>query len=292
MEGLVSIVIPAYNEEEAIGDDLDGIIAAMEGSGRDYEIIVVDDGSQDRTAEMIRARPQVRLVQHASNRGVGAARNTGVRQAQGEVIAMTDGDGSYPNQEIPTLISHLEGCDMVVGARSREHGRMSWLRWMAKTFIRLLASYLVEAKIPDLNSGLRVMRRELIERYWHILPRGHSWVSTITLALLSDGYNVKFVPIDYYPRRGRSSFHPLSDTYNYILLVIRTIMYFNPLKVLLPLSLVFLSAGIIRQFYQFIVVAPKVFSSNVLLVVAGMNLGVMGLLADLIVRRVRQGSGR
>jgi len=287
MEDLVSIVIPVYNEEEAIGPDLDTILATMERSGYGYEVIVVDDGSRDRTAGVVRARPQVRLIQHVSNRGTGAALNTGIRQARGGIIVMTDGDGTYPNQDIPRLLSHISECDMVVGARSKEYGRMRWLRWATKTFIRLLASYLVEAKIPDLNSGLRVMRRELIERYWHLLPQGHSWVSTITLALLSDGYSVKFVPIDYYPRRGRSSFHPISDTYNYLLLVIRTIMYFNPLKVLLPLSLAFLSAGIIRQFYQFFAVGPKVFSSNVLLVMAGMNLGVMGLLADLIVRRMR-----
>lgn len=287
MEGLVSIVIPVYNEEEALGHDLDTILAAMAGSGYEYEVLVVDDGSQDRTAEIVRARPQVRLIQHASNRGTGAALNTGIRQARGNIIVMTDGDGTYPNQDIPRLLSHIGECDMVVGARSREYGRLRWLRWTTKTFIRLLASYLVETRIPDLNSGLRVMKRELIERYWHLLPRGHSWVSTITLAHLSDGYAVKFVPIDYYPRRSKSSFHPLADTYNYILLVIRTIMYFNPLKVLLPLSLAFLSAGVIRQFYQFFAEGPKVFSSNVLLVMAGMNLGVMGLLADLIVRRMR-----
>ena len=285
---LISIVIPAYNEEAAIGEDLDSILEVMDASGYEYEVIVVDDGSGDGTAQVVRQRPRVQLLQHPHNRGVGAARKTGVRHAGGNIIVMTDGDGTYPNRDIPRLLAEMGDCDMVVGARVREAGSISWLRRLAKGFMGWLASYLLEMEITDLNSGLRAMRKELIERYWHLLPNSHSWVSTITMALLADGYRVKFIPIDYFPRRGgRSSFHPLADSYNYLLLIIRTIMYFNPLKVLLPVCFALFGVGFVRQVYQMVLHGFHIYLGNVILLLVGMNVGVMALLADLIVRRIR-----
>ncbi len=284
----ISIIIPAYNEEQAIGGDLKQIFDCMDAAGYDYEVIVVDDGSTDRTAEVVRQFPRVRLIQHPQNRGTGAATNTAVRQARGEIIAMTDGDGTYPVQDIPRLLEYMDEYDMVIGARTKEAGTLKVLRTPAKWFIRSLASYLTETPIPDLNSGLRVFKKSLALKFMHLLPRGHSWVSTITLAHLADDYTVKFVPIDYYPRKGRSSFHPITDTYNYLLLVIRTVMYFNPIKVLLPVGLLLFVAGVIRQFVQFYTINLHVQSSNVLLVLAGLNILMMALLADLVVRRARQ----
>ena len=287
-EQLVSIIIPAFNEEAAIGDDLNKILDCMDASGFQYEVIVVDDGSTDKTAEIVRRYPRVRLIQHPTNRGTGAATNTAVRHARGEIIAMTDGDGTYPVQEIPTLLPYMDQYDMVIGARTKEAGTMKVLRTPAKWFIRTLASYLTETPIPDLNSGLRVFKKSLAVKFMHLLPHGHSWVSTITLAHLADDYLVKFVPIDYYPRKGRSSFDPVRDTYNYLLLVIRTVMYFNPIKVLLPVGIVLFFAGVIRQLVQFYTINMHVQSSNVLLVLSGLNLLMIALLADLVVRRARQ----
>ncbi len=288
-EQFVSVIIPAYNEEEAIAGDLQKIIECMDSSGYDYEVIVVDDGSTDHTADIVRNQfPRVRLIQHPHNRGTGAATNTAVRHARGEIIAMTDGDGTYPVQDIPRLLEHMDNYDMVIGARIKEAGTMKVLRTPAKWFIRSLASYLTETPIPDLNSGLRVFKKSLALKFMHLLPHGHSWVSTITLAHLSDDYLVKFVPIDYYPRKGRSSFHPITDTYNYLLLVIRTVTYFNPIKVLLPVGVLLFLAGVIRQLVQFQTVNLHVQSSNVLLVLSGLNILMMALLADLVVRRARQ----
>ncbi len=285
---LISIIIPAYNEEQAIADDLTRIFECMDPSGYEYEVIVVDDGSTDHTADIVRKFPRVRLIQHPMNRGTGAATNTAVRHARGEIIAMTDGDGTYPVQDIPRLLEAMEGCDMVIGARTKEAGTMKVLRTPAKWFIRTLASYLTETPIPDLNSGLRVFRKSLALKFMHLLPHGHSWVSTITLAHLADDYLVRFVAIDYYPRKGRSTFKPISDTYNYLLLVIRTVMYFNPIKVLLPFGLLLLIGGAVRQIYQFFTVNVHVQSSNVVLVLAGFNVLLLALLADLVVRRARQ----
>jgi hypothetical protein len=201
---------------------------------------------------------------------------------------MTDGDGTYPNQDIPRLLSLMDQYDMVIGARRRETGSLPWLRAPAKHFIRLLASYLVETRIPDPNSGLRAFRKEIALRFLDILPRSHSWVATITLAFLSEGYLVTFIPIDYYQRKGRSTFHPLTDTYNYLSLVVRTIMYFNPLKVFLPISLFLIAVAAIKLVRDVIVYrGPYVPGVTLMLVLTAIQVGAIGLLADLIVKRSR-----
>lgn len=284
----VSVVIPVYNEEEAIAEDLDLVKKTMDASGLQYEVIVVNDGSTDRSVEIISSRPWVKLVHHERNRGNGAARTTGMKAAKGDVVIMTDGDGTYPNQDMPKLLEYMNQYDMVIGARVKEMGTIRWLRTPAKWFIRRLASYLTETEIPDLNSGLRAFRKDLAFKYLNILPNTHSWVSTITIAFLSDGYTVKFVPIDYYTRKGKSKFHPLKDTYNYLTLVVRSVMYFNPLKVFLPVTLALALAGLIklirdilyyRSFY-----VPGV---TLLLVLMAIQVAMMGFLADLIARRAR-----
>jgi len=294
----VSIILPAYNEEAALGDDLDEIQGAMAPSRYRYEIIVVDDGSRDRTAEIARARPWVRLIQHPFNRGNGAARTTGVRAARGQVIVFTDADRTYPNHRMPEMLAMMDaGADMVIGARTVEAGTLRWLRAPAKWFLRRLAEYMTGSRIPDLNSGLRAQRRDATLRFLPILPTTHSWVSTITIAFLSNGFTVEFLPIDYFPRVGRSTFHPLRDSYNYLSLIVRTVMYFNPLKIFLPLALALLVAGtakyllvdILDTYRSFGVswFLPPMRSTTLALLITGLQTAVVGLLADLIVRRTQ-----
>jgi len=279
-----------YNEEEAIGDDLDLILKTMKDSGYNYEVIVVDDGSTDRTAEIVRGFEEVRMIQHPYNRGTGAARTTGLRAARGDVVVMTDGDGTYPNQDIPRLLAEMEAhdWDMIVGARRREAGTVRWLRSPTKWFIRMLASYLTNTKIPDLNSGFKAFRRDLALRYLNILPTTHSWVSTITIAFLSDGYIVGYLPIDYYPRKGRSTFHPITDTYNYLSLVVRTITYFNPLKVFLPVSLGLFTIGGAKMIYDIFAYHFHFAPSTVIVILTAIQIGALGLLADLVAKRVQR----
>jgi len=282
---LVSIVVPAHNEEKAIGGVLDEVIDAMEPLDITYEIIVVDDGSTDGSRAVCESRPEVRVISHAYNRGTGAARSTGTRAARGFYIVMIDADGSYPASAIPTMLDDLAECDMVIGARDREMGTLRWLRSAAKNFIKSLASYLTQTKIPDLNSGLRAMRRERVLEFLPILPSTHSWVSTITMAFLSNGYNVRWVPIAYRKRIGRSSFQPIADTYNYLSLVVRASMYFDPLRVFLPVSLAILVIGGGKMIYDIIAYGFHFAPSTVILIVGGLQLAAIGLLADLIVRR-------
>jgi glycosyltransferase involved in cell wall biosynthesis len=288
---LVSIVIPVFNEESAIGHDLDVLTQTMEASGYNYEIIVVDDGCTDRSVEIVTQYPQVRLVRHPYNQGTGAARSTGLRIARGDIVVMTDGDGTYPNHDVPRLLAAMEekGYDMVIGARRREAGTRRWLRSPTKWFIRTLASYLTGVKIPDLNSGFRAFRREQAMEYLNILPRTHSWVSTITIAFLSHGYVVGWMPIDYYRRVGRSSFHPLTDTYNYLSLVVRAVMYFEPLKVFLPLTSMLFTIALAKWIRDMFVYRTVFYlpGMTLMLFFMAVQLGAIGLLADVLVKKVR-----
>jgi len=283
----VSVVIPVYNEEEAIGDDLDTIIATMEGSGYTYEVIVIDDGSTDRTADIARTKG-IGVIQHPVNRGPGAARRTGILQARGEVIVMTDGDGTYPNQDIPRLLECLPAFDQVVGARTSEQGSFRFLRAPAKWFIRKLACYLTGMDIPDLNSGLRAFKREVMLKFLYLIPDGFSCVSTMTLAFLCNGYIIKYVPIDYYKRVGRSKFRPINDTYNYLLTVVRMVMYFNPLKVFLPISLFLTLIGTYKLIRDVLVYKSLYIPGvTIMIVLTAIQVTAIGLLADLIVRKSR-----
>ncbi|MSP14506.1 MAG: glycosyltransferase family 2 protein [Chloroflexi bacterium] len=287
----ISIVIPAYNESEALGPDLERIIQTMDDSRYTYEIIVVDDGSSDDTANIARRYGGVQVIRHPYNRGTGAARTTGLRHARGDIIVMTDADGTYPNQDIPRMLEMMDGTngmphDMVIGARRQEKGTVAWLRAPTKWFIRNLAQYLSGTRIPDLNSGFRAFRKGVAERFIGILPPSHSWVSTITLAFLSEGYFVGYLPIDYYKRVGRSTFHPYRDTYNYLTLVVRTIMYFNPLKVFLPLAFFLVAVAIIKAVRDVIYYHGFYIPSNTVIIgLSGLQIGALGLLADLIVKR-------
>ncbi|MHB0858935.1 MAG: glycosyltransferase family 2 protein [Anaerolineae bacterium] len=283
----VSIVIPAYNEEEAMGVVLDDILAVMQPLDVRYELIVVDDGSTDRTRAICEERPGVIVVSHSRNRGNGAARTTGVKVARGQYVIMTDADGTYPADAIPRLIKELETCDMVIGAREKEMGTLKWLRSFAKEFIRGLASYMTQTHIPDLNSGMKGMRRDLVLQFLPIVPTTHSWVSTTTMAFLSSGYEVRWIPIAYYKRIGRSTFHPIRDTYNYLMLVVRTIMYFNPLRIFLPVTLGLLAVGVGKMVYDIFAYDFHFAPSTVMLMLTCIQVGGLGLLADLIVRRAR-----
>jgi glycosyltransferase involved in cell wall biosynthesis len=291
----VSAILPAFNEKEAIRADLLDVRAALERSGRTFEILVVDDGSTDGTGDLARDVDGVRVLTHTFNRGNGAARTTGVRAARGRTVVFTDADRTYPNDRIGDLLDAIDaGAHMVIGARRKEAGTMRLLRTPAKAMIKRLAEYMTGSRIPDLNSGLRAQDRELTLRYLPILPTTHSWVSTITIAFLSGGFLVKWIDIDYYPRVGRSTFHPVRDTYNYLTLIVRTVMYFNPLKVFLPLAMVLIAAALLKYgaydvwwrsgpgWPQYV---PPLPGTTLALFVTGIQVAVVGLLADLIVRR-------
>jgi len=280
-EPRVSVVIPAYDEAGGVGECLRSLLQALAAVDFTYEVIVVDDGSTDGTGDEARKVEGVTLIQHRQNLGYGAALKTGIRAAHGEIIVITDADGTYPVERIPDLVREMPEFDMVVGARTGEQVRVPALRKPAKWFLARLAGYLTEADIPDLNSGLRAFRRSDALRLFGILPSGFSFTTTITLAMLWTGMRVGFVPIDYHQRKGRSKIRPIRDTYNFIVLIVRTISYFNPLKVFLPAAGLVLALGVGKTLYDALVFAD-IYDTDVLLVTTGLILGAMGLLADIV----------
>lgn len=281
----VSLVIPAYNEEKALPSVLEKARKNLESTDYDWEIIVVDDGSRDKTSEIAASYPWVRLIRHPYNMGGGRARNTGIQAASGEVVVIVDGDDTYPMDQVPLLVEALDDCDMVVGARVKEAGTMKPLRVPVKFAIRKLAEFISGTKIPDLNSGMRAFRRETVLPFLHMLPPGHSWVSTITLAFLTNGHTVKYVPIDYFPRKGRSTFHPVRDTANYLLTVVRTITWFSPMKTIFPLAMLLFLAGFGKMVTDVIRYNWRITESTVLILLGGIQMLALALIADMIAKR-------
>ncbi|HWG12515.1 MAG TPA: glycosyltransferase family 2 protein [Streptosporangiaceae bacterium] len=287
----VSIVLPCYNEQDHVLRELERISRAMDGSGVPYELIAVDDASTDATLDRLKLAgpnlPRLKVVHFPRNGGAGTVRRIGTQQAQGGIVVWTDADMTYPNERIPELVAMLEddpSIDQVVGARTSEEGTHKFARVPAKWFIRKLAEKLTNSEIPDLNSGLRAFRRPVALPYLRLLPAGFSCVTTITLAFLSNEHGVKYVPIDYAKRAGVSKFRFVSDAYRYILQVLRMVMYFNPLKVLMPVALFLLGLGILKGIYD-MVVHPFYFAiDTVLIFLTGLIIASMALLADLIVR--------
>jgi polyisoprenyl-phosphate glycosyltransferase len=282
----VSVVLPCYNERAHVELEVKRIRAALDAAGLRHEVICVDDGSTDGTREVLQAIEGIRTILLPRNQGSGTARRIGTQQARGRVVVWTDADMTYPNERIPELVELLDDTyDQVVGARRTEAGTYKLLRVPAKWAIRKLAAYLTSTEIPDLNSGLRVFKRAVAAPYLRLLPPGFSCVTTITLAFLSNGHPIRYVPIDYFKRSGRSKFHPLRDAYNYLLQILRMVMYFNPLRVLMPVGLTLLGATFLKAASDLVVHDLRVTGSTVLVGLAAFNIMAIALLADLVVRR-------
>lgn len=282
----LSIVVPAYNEEASIVPVLDGIRETMERAAFAHEILVVDDGSQDNTASVAEAGGY-RLLRHSENRGYGAALKTGIRHTAYPLIAITDADGTYPNEKLADLARlAVEGeYDMVVGARTGDDVHIPLARRPAKWALNRLADYLARTTIPDLNSGMRVFRKEVFEEFKRYLPSSFSFTTTLTLALLTNDYRVHFVPIAYHKRVGHSKINPIRDTLKIMGLIVRTVMYFAPLRVLLPVSggLLLLALAVL---IGSALLTPKIMDVTVIVItMTALQIAVVALVADLIEKR-------
>lgn len=282
-----SIIIPAYNEREGIVQVLESLQSLRKRLGNRWEIIIVDDGSTDGTSEIIRNAQDVVLIRHAFNRGYGAAIKTGIRHAKYNTLVISDADGTYPIQDIPRLLGRLSKSEMVVGARGSNDSNIPPARRPAKWVLNKLANYLTGIKIPDLNSGFRAMKKDVVMRFIHLLPEGFSFTTTITLAMLTNDYVVEFVPIGYKMRSGRSKIRPIRDTLNFLQLIIRTVLYFDPLKIFLPISVFFFISSI-AVFVLSYLFTPKVMDiTTVILFISGVQILAIGMIADLIDKRNR-----
>lgn len=281
----ISVIIPAHNEEKGIGSVIDGVRAVLDSNKFSYEIIVVNDGSTDNTANIALGKG-VCLINHEFNHGYGASIKAGVNQSKGSIIVITDADGTYPVSVIPDILKDIKNYDMVVGARTGKDVNIPLIRRPAKWVLAQLANYLSDSKIVDLNSGLRAMKKDVFLRFNKILPDGFSLTTTVTLAMLTNGYQVKYIPINYGRRIGKSKIRPIRDTLNFLLLIIRTSLLFNPLKIFLPVSLMLCLSGIFIFFYSVFFLPHLLDLTALLLFTCGIQLLAIGMIADLINRRV------
>jgi glycosyltransferase involved in cell wall biosynthesis len=278
----LSVILPAYNEEESLGALLDQIDQVLQGQGIKREVIVVDDGSSDNTPDIARKKGAI-VVQHEVNQGYGAALKTGVRQSRYGDLLIIDADGTYPPEAIPALLERFSDNDMVVGVRGRQEASLVRLRRTAKWALRALASYCAGVRILDLNSGMRLLKKDLVLSYFHLLPSGFSFTSTITLALHCNNHRVAYVPITYYPR-GRSKFLPVRETVRILRQIIWTMTRLRPLKVFLPVSLFSLVPGLYVTVFQ-LRAGNAVSILPLLCILGGVLLGISGLTANWVVTK-------
>ena len=235
----LSIVIPAKNESASIGDLVDTARAEYP----DAEVIVVDDGSTDNTAE-IAEKAGATVVRHPESLGNGAAVKSGARAANGEILAFMDGDGQHDPREFGKLLDKLgDGYTMVVGAReSRSHASVG--RLFANGFYNELASLLTGRQITDLTSGFRVVRAELFREFLYLLPNGFSYPTTITMAFMRTGYPVNFESVRVAQREGNSHIRPIRDGVRFLAIIFKIATLYAPLKIFLPISGIFLASGL------------------------------------------------
>jgi glycosyltransferase involved in cell wall biosynthesis len=276
----VAVIVPAYNEAGGVGEVVRRVRASLGDLPFTYDLVVVDDGSTDSTAAEAEGHG-ARVIRLEQNGGYGAALKAGIYATRSEYVAITDADGTYPPETLPILLRRAADEDMVVGSRLMTDVSIPLIRRPAKMFLGALASYLSGRRIPDLNSGLRVMRRSTLMRFIQLLPSGFSFTSTITLAMLCTGHQVVYVPVACAPRVGSSKIRP-ADFTNFLILVLRTVVLFNPLKVFLPMGSLLFLVGIVKLAHD--VYLWNLSETAVMAFLAAIIVWAIGLLADMIAR--------
>src|SRR3989339_741784 len=283
MNKQISIIVPIYNEEESIKNVIPKLIKFISGINIDYEIITVNDGSKDNSLAELKKIEGIKIIDHKKNRGYGASLKTGMKNSKYDWIMIIDADETYPVEAIPELVKNMDGYDLIVGSREKRGNAIPLERRHAKQFLNRFASYLAGKNIPDLNSGLRIFRKDIVFKYWPLFPQRFSFTSTLTMICATRGYETIFVPIDYHKRAGKSSIKAV-DFFNFLKLICKLSLFFKPLKVFAPLSLLFLMlaiiaptlyvAGVVNRFYD---------TTFVVLVAVAIQTFFFGLLAEIIV---------
>lgn len=275
----LSIVIPAYNESKSIETVVKNIKSVLKESKIDAEIIVVNDGSSDSTKKVAEKIDGITLLNHPYNKGYGASLKTGILSSKRDFVMIMDADNQHNPKDILRLYEKRNEYDMVVGARTNT---TSIIRSPAKLAIGLFANYLSGRKIPDINSGFRIMKRKMVLEYLHVLPNKFSFTTTITLLAADGGFSLHYVPIRMNKRKtGKSTMHPIKDTINFFLLIIRTTMIVNPLKVFIPAAIIIFLLGLAFTIYGIVVFNSFPKSSSVIIISALFTF-FFGLIADQI----------
>jgi glycosyltransferase involved in cell wall biosynthesis len=284
LDHAVSVIIPAFNESAYVASQIRAVSDVMNTTGWVFEIIVVDDGSTDETGPLALAEG-IRVLRNRRNRGYGASLVRGIAAARYEWILIIDADGTYPATAIPDLLALADVNEMVVGARITKRREIPLVRRPAKWFLTRLASYLARRDVPDLNSGLRLIRRDLVDTYRYLLPTGFSFTTTITLAATSNDHEIAYVPIDYHARVGESKIRA-GHAFDFVLLVLRIIVFFNPLRVFIPVGALMAAVGLAKFIYD--LTLQNISESALLGLLGALIVWAVGLLADQNARIARR----
>ncbi len=281
----LSVIVPVFNEINAIESTIQQIHDTLKNESLQYELIIVNDGSTDGTGEKLKKleKPEFIYVEHDANRGYGASIKSGVLKSKYQNIVITDADGTYPIKEIPKIVNDLSDYDMVVGQRS--FSNLPNKTKPAKWFISKVANYVAETKIPDINSGLRAFRKKSFNCFLSIIPNGFSLTTTITLGMLIGGFSIKYIPIEYYVRKGRSKIRPIRDTYNFLRLIFKIGLFLAPLKIFLPVSYFLFLLGIGWGFFSWFYLDKFADSSTIIILVSSLQVVMLALIAEIINHR-------
>lgn len=271
----VSVVVPAYNEAGGIAQ----VVADLAADAAWHEIIVVDDGSTDATAAAAGAAGAI-VVRHPYNKGNGAAVKSGIRRATGEYLLIVDGDGQHRPSDARRLVSRLGEYDLIIGARSAAT-QATLARKVGNATLNGLATYLTGRQIPDLTSGFRGARREHLREFLHLLPNGFSTPTTTTLAFIKAGYNVAFEPIEARQRTGASKIRLARDGAKFLMIILKIVTIYSPLRIFLPLSLASLALGAAYAAWT-IATQHHVANSSVLLIMLAVIVFLVGLVSEQI----------
>jgi glycosyltransferase involved in cell wall biosynthesis len=279
---LYTIIIPAFNEEDAIAETLKELLHTEEVD-RECKILVVDDGSSDRTFEIVKSFSTVDIIRHPYNKGYGASLKTGIRAATTEYVILFDADGQHTSESLLNIKKNRGNYDMLVGLRGKD-SHQDWIRKPGKWLLSRVANFLTGRKIPDLNSGLRIINRELILKMLHLFPDGFSFSTTSTIAFMNMGYNVGYYPIIVKKRIGKSTVRQLKHGSSTLLLILRLIVLFNPLKVFIPSSIFLFIIGLIYEIIFGLLLDPRVklIPGALLLILSGVLVFFFGLIVDQI----------
>lgn len=288
----LSVIIPAYNEEKTIKETVEDLKKELNNLDLEYEIIVANDASTDKTKEILEKIQGIKLINHPYNKGYGASLKIGIKNAKFDNLLFFDADGQHPSKEIPNLLKYINDFDMVAGARIKKGYKGPYIRWPGKKLLNIIANYLSEKKIPDLNCGFRLIKKKEILRFFHILPSGFSFSATTTLAFIKENLNVKFVPMEMNKRAGKSTVKP-RDAYKMFLLILRVILLFSPLKIFLPIAGLLFILGItlfISDVAHSYHTSINIGDATILLFISSLLSFFFGLLADQIaaIRREKE----
>lgn len=272
----VTVVIPAFEEGTAVGT----VVQALRSAAAWREVLVVDDGSSDGTA-MAAAAAGARVITHPYNKGNGAAVKTGIRNASGDYVLIFDADGQHSAADALRLVGFLGVYDLVVGARAGSTQQASPARHMGNNVLNWFATYLTGRQIPDLTSGLRAARTSGLREFLHLLPNGFSTPTTTTLSFVKAGYSVHFEPITVRPRLGKSKIKLVSDGAKFLMILLKVITVFSPLRIFLPIAGAFFTLGASYAIWTTIRY-HDITDSSVLFLVLGVVIFLVGLVSEQI----------